>query len=59
MVKKVKKVVLHMFFLIYTRRKIDSYDPLPLEKKLNWHDVIILIKSVLSKNKNHYYFNIF
>ena len=59
MVKKVKKVVLHMFFLIYTRRKIDSYDPLPLEKILNWHDVIILIKSVLSKNKNHYYFNIF
>ena len=59
MVKKVKKVVLHMFFLIYTRRKIDSYDPLPLEKILNWHDVIKLIKSVLSKNKNHYYFNIF
>ena len=31
---------------------------LPLEKTLILHDLMILIKSVLDKNQNHYYYNI-
>ena len=43
----------------YTRIKIDSYNSLPLEKHLSPHNVIILIKSVLKQNQNHYYYDIF
>ena len=32
---------------------------LPIEKILTFHNVIILIKSVVIKNKNDYYYNIF
>ena len=39
--------------------KIDSYNSLPIEKILTFHNVIILIKSVYNKNKNEYYYNIF
>ena len=38
--------------------RIDSYDSLPIEKILTCHNVIILIKSVVNKNKNEYYYNI-
>ena len=38
---------------------VDSYDPLPIEKILTFHNVIILIKSVLNKDKNHFYCEIF
>ena len=38
--------------------RIDSYNSLPVEKMLTFHNVIILIKSVVNKNKNNYY-NIF
>ena len=41
--------------------KIDSYDSygsLPIEKKMTLHNVIIT-KSVLNKDKNHYYYKIF
>ena len=31
------------------------YDSVPIEKILTLHNVIIHIKSVLNKNKNHYY----
>ena len=56
----VKKVASHVFFLInYARIKVDSNDPLPLEKSLILHYLIILIKSVLNKVQNHYYNNIF
>ena len=43
----------------FAKIKVDSYDFLPIEKTLTLHNVIILIKSVLSKNKNHYYYKIF
>ena len=43
----------------YAKIKIDSYDSLPLQKTMTFHDVIILIKSVFNKNKNNYYYNIF
>ena len=39
--------------------KIDSYDSLAIKKTLIFHNVIILIKSVVNKNKNKYYYNIF
>ena len=39
--------------------RIDSYNSLPIEKILTFHNVIILIKSVVNKNKNGYYYNIF
>ena len=37
---------------------VNSFDSLPIEKGMNLH-VIILIKSVLNKGKNHYYYNMF
>ena len=43
----------------FARIRIDSYNSLPIEKILTFHNVIILIKSVISKNKNSYYYNIF
>ena len=37
----------------------DSYNSLPIEKILTFHNVIKLIKSVVNKNKNNCYNNIF
>ena len=50
-----------MFFSHYNAKiKVDSYDSLPIEKRLTLHNVIILIKSVLNKDKkNQYYYDIF
>ena len=39
--------------------RIDSYNSLPIEKILTFHNVIILIKSVVNKNKDENYYNIF
>ena len=39
--------------------RIDSYNSLPIKKILTFHKIIILIKSVVNKNKNKYYYNIF
>ena len=39
--------------------RIDSYNSLPIEKILTFHNVIILIKSVVNKNKNNHYYNVF
>ena len=39
--------------------RIDSNNFLPTEKILTLHNVIIFIKSVIYKNKNEYYYNIF
>ena len=39
--------------------RINSYNSLPIEKKLTFHNVIILIKSVVNKNKIEYCYNIF
>ena len=49
-----------MFFShYYVKIKVDSYDSLPIEKTLTLLHVIILIESILNKDKNHYYYNIF
>ena len=42
----------------FNRIIIDSYNALPIEKILAFHNVIILIEPVVYKNKNHDY-NIF
>ena len=39
--------------------KLDSYGSLPIEKILTLQNVIIHIKSILNKDKNYYYCNIF
>ena len=39
--------------------RINPYNSLPIEKILTFHDVIMLIKSVVNKNKNNFYYNIF
>ena len=38
--------------------KVHSYDSSPIEKRFTLHNVIILIKSVLNKDKIHYYYKI-
>ena len=38
--------------------RIYSYNSLPIQKILTFNNVIILIKSVVNKNKNEYYYNI-
>ena len=38
---------------------IDSYNTLPTEKILTFHNLIILIKPVVNNDKNNYYYNIF
>ena len=43
----------------FGRIRIGSYNSLPIKKILTFHNVIILIKSVVNKNKNKYYYNIF
>ena len=45
-------MVLHMLFLIIMQKsKFDSYDSLSLEKRLTFHNAIILIKLVFIKNQ--------
>ena len=39
--------------------RIDSYNYLPISKILTFHNVIILIMSVVNKNKNKCHYNIF
>ena len=43
----------------FERIRIDSYNSLPIEKSLTFHNVKILIKSVVNKNENNYYYDIF
>ena len=39
--------------------RIDSYNSLSIEKIWTFHNVIILIKSVVNKNENNCYYNLF
>ena len=43
----------------FRKIRINSYNSLAIEKRLIFHNVTILIKSVVNKNNNNYYFNIF
>ena len=42
----------------FARIRIDSYTFLPIEKMLTFHNIIILIKPVVNKNKNNYFYDI-
>ena len=44
-------VITYVLYHNYAKIKIDSYNPLPLEKMLTFHKVIILIKSGFNKDK--------
>ena len=55
-----KKVVSQIVLIILLQEsEIDSYNFLPIEKVLPFHNVIIFIKSVVNENKNEYHYNIF
>ena len=55
-----KSAIAYIFSHYFSKNKVDSYDSLPIEKGLNLLNVIILIKSVLNKDKHYcYYFGIF
>ena len=43
----------------FERIRFASYDSLTIKKELNFHNVIIFFKSVVNKNKNEYYYDIF
>ena len=51
--------ITYVFSHYYAKIKVDSYDSLPLEKTLTFHNVVILITSVFDKDKNNYYFNMY
>ena len=53
-----KKVVLQILWIIILQES-EPYNSLPKEKILTFHNVIILIKSFVNRNKNEYYYNIF
>ena len=55
----VKSGITYVISHNYAKVKVDSYDYLPLEKTMAFHNVIIHIMSVWNKDQNHYYYNIF
>ena len=54
-----KSCITYIFSRYFAKIKVDSYDSLPIEKRLTLHKIIIHIKSVPNKDKNHYYYKIF
>ena len=54
-----KSSITYMFSHIFAKIKVNSYDSLPIEKRMALRNVIIQIKWVLNKDKNHYHYNIF
>ena len=43
----------------FARIRIDSFNSLPIERALTFHNIAILIKSVINENANKYYYDIF
>ena len=54
-----KSSIAYFFSHNYVKIKVYLYDSLPPEKTLVFHDVIIHIKSILTKDQHHYYYNVF
>ena len=52
-----KSSITYVFSHNYAQIKVYSYESLPIEKILTLHIVAILIKSVLNKDQNYYYYN--
>ena len=48
-----KSGITYIFSHYFAKIKVDSYDSLPIEKRLTLHNVIVHIKSVVNKDKNH------
>ena len=55
----VKKSIRESINRNFARIRINSYNSLPIEKKKIFHNVTIFLKSVVNKDKNNYYYNIF
>ena len=54
-----KSSIKFIFSHYFAKIKVDPYDSLPIAKILALHNLLILIKSVLNKDKNHFYYSIF
>ena len=54
-----KSGITYTFSHYFAKIKVDSYDSLPTEKIRTLKNVIILIKSVINTDKNHYYYRMF
>ena len=54
-----KSGIAYIFSHYFAKIKVDSYDSLPIEKRLTLNNVIILIKLVHNKDRNHYYYEMF
>ena len=52
----VKRGITYVVSHNYAKIKVDSYNSLPLEKTMTFHNVIILIQSLFNKGKNKYYY---
>ena len=50
--KSEKRSIIDTINYIFAKIRIDSYNPLAIKKVLTFHNVIILIKSVVNENKN-------
>ena len=53
-----KNRIAYVFSHYYVEIKFDSYDSFSIEKRLTFHNVIILIKSALNKDQNQYCYKI-
>ena len=51
-----KSSIPYIFSNYFAKIKVKSYSSLSIEKQLTLYIVIILIKSVLNKDKNHHYY---
>ena len=51
-----KSSIPYIFSNYFAKIKVESYSSLSIEKQLTLYIVIILIKSVLNKDKNHHYY---
>ena len=51
----IKSAITYIFSHYFAKMKVDSYDYLPIEKILTLHNVVIHIKSVINKDKNHFF----
>ena len=55
----VKSSIEYVFCHNSARIKVNSFDCLPLEKTMTFHNVIMFIQSVFNKDKNNNYYIIF
>ena len=54
-----KSGITYIFSHYFAKIKVDFYHSLPIEKRLTLENIIIHIKSVANKDKNHYHYKMF